>query len=117
MEKTERAALLASWSGPSSDSEKDRQDRAERMVKDAIDSWSAFKGVNYKVYSKGSYPNKTNVHSDSDVDVVVEFRECFYFDYVPGVVGNPALHDVYDGPWTPAKRRAETLLALEPPVA
>lgn len=113
MEKTERAALLSSWSGPSSDSEKDRQERAERMIKDAIDSWSAFEAVDYQIYSKGSYPNKTNVRSDSDVDVVIESRECFYFDYISGVTGNPALHDVYEGPWTPDRWRAEIVLALE----
>jgi hypothetical protein len=100
MSASDRAKLFSSWIQPSSRNEKDQQDRAERMVRDAIESSSAFDGTNFFFYTKGSYPNNTNVRQDSDVDVVVEVRECCYSDYKPGV--SPAVPDVsspYTGPW------------------
>ncbi|ROR90001.1 hypothetical protein EDD33_0833 [Nocardioides aurantiacus] len=60
-------------------------ERAERMVKAAIDAHPAFDGYrsSIKVYAKGSYANRTNVRADSDVDVVVENQHVTYFDYFP----------------------------------
>jgi hypothetical protein len=113
MSSSDREALLSAWIKPSSDSEKDQQDRAERMVKDAIKSWSVFDSVNYEVYTKGSYPNNTNVRADSDVDVVVECHECSWHEFEPGVVEAPGVAPgPYDGPWTPAKWRKEVGSAL-----
>ncbi len=83
------------------------------MVRAAIDAHPIFKGVNKQIYTKGSYPNNTNVRFASDVDVVVELRECSYYDYAPGVTppasppGSP-----YEGIWTPALWRAEVNKAL-----
>ena len=68
MSPADREALLSTWVKPSSDTEKDQQDRAERMVRDAIKGWPAFDGVDYEIYTKGSYPNNTNVKADSDVE-------------------------------------------------
>ena len=113
MSATDRKALLSGWIMPSSDNEKDQQDRAERMVRDAIESSDAFEGTNYSIYTKGSYPNNTNVRQDSDVDVVVELRECFYWDYGSGVT--PAVPKVvtpYAGSWTPATWRKAVKSAL-----
>ena len=45
MNLVERQAILRRWVMPSSDYEKDKQDRALRMVKSAIDAWPAFNGV------------------------------------------------------------------------
>lgn len=100
--KGQRSELLSRWIKPSSDNEKDQQDRAERMVKDAIGSCSALKGVSLIVYTKGSYPNNTNVRRDSDVDVVVEMQECQYFNYRPEL-GTPPPQTTapYEGVWTP----------------
>lgn len=41
----ERERLLSSWIKPSSLSEQDRQDRAERMIRLAIDAHPAFAGT------------------------------------------------------------------------
>lgn len=114
MTSAQREALLSRWIRPSSDNEKDQQDRAERMVRDAIDAHSVFEGVDRRVYTKGSYPNNTNVRRDSDVDVVVELKECEYYNYAPGVVAPPAPPGgTYEGPWTPASWRAEVGKALD----
>ena len=72
MDVVERQAVIRRWVLPSSDHEKEKQDRALRMVKSAIDGWPAFKGVSYRIYAKGSYANNTNVRLDSDVDIAVQ---------------------------------------------
>ena len=98
---------LAGWTGPSSDTEQDKQDRTERMVKEAIDAHPAFQGYNFSVYAKGSYPNNTNVRTDSDVDIAVQCREAIYCG------GNPEVTlPSYTGPWTPTLFRSEVENAL-----
>lgn len=81
----ERKPLLDRWMSRSSASEDERMDRAERMVRAAIDAHPAFDGYrsSIKVYAKGSYANQTNVRADSDVDVVVENRDLYYYRYNP----------------------------------
>lgn len=103
--------ILSGWTGPSSDTEKDKQDRTERMILQAIDSHAAFNNCSLKVYAKGSYANNTNVRSDSDVDIAVECTDVLYWgkseerNHTPG--------DPYEGIWTPAKLRAELLSAMK----
>ena len=113
MAAKDREALLSRWVQPSSESEQDQQDRAWRMVRDAIDGHAAFDGVSKLIYAKGSYPNNTNVRRDSDVDIVVELHECSYYDYASGVTPPPASPlGPYDGKWTPDLWRAEVVKAL-----
>ncbi|RPE84869.1 hypothetical protein EDF28_0811 [Curtobacterium sp. PhB137] len=85
MGPNERKAVLDRWMSRSSPAEDDRMERAERMVRAAIDAHPAF--VDYrgsiKVYPKGSYANRTNVRADSDVDVVVENQDLYYYEYFP----------------------------------
>lgn len=101
---------LASWTVPSSDTEQDKQERTERMVRGAIDAHPAFKGSSYSVYAKGSYANNTNVRADSDVDIAVQCHEVFYYQKespeAPGQI------TPYDGTWTPAQLRSEVEVAL-----
>ncbi|MGI8417392.1 MAG: nucleotidyltransferase domain-containing protein [Nakamurella sp.] len=113
MTASAREVLLSRWIKPSSDNEQDQQDRAWRMVNDAIDAHPVLAGVNKCIYTKGSYPNNTNVRQDSDVDVVVELRECAYYDYASGVTP-PASSPIgqYEGSWTSAVWRAEIVKAL-----
>ncbi len=101
---------LAGWTGPSSDSEKDKQDRSERMIRQAIDSHEPFNNCSLKVYAKGSYANNTNVRSDSDVDIAVECTEVLYWKESEKGVHTPG--NSYEGIWTPAKLRAELLSAM-----
>lgn len=102
---------LAGWTGPSSNSEQDKQDRTERMIRAAIQEHAAFDDCTLKVYAKGSYANNTNVKSDSDVDIVVQSNESTYWDEAsPGA--HPATSKTYTGIWTPSKLRAELVTAL-----
>lgn len=66
---------------PSSDHEQDKQERAERMVKQAVGRWAEdFDGIRIKYVPKGSYTNNTNVRQDSDVDIAVVRTDFHYFD-------------------------------------
>ena len=113
MTATAREALLSQWIKPSSDSEQIQQDRAERMVYEAINAHPDLRDLNKRIYTKGSYPNNTNVRRDSDVDVVVELHECTYYDYKPGVIPpTPSPGSPYEGRWTPRLWRAEINQAL-----
>ena len=101
---------LAGWTGTSSPTEQDKQDRTERMIRDAVEAHPAFKGYDIEVYVKGSYANKTNVRADSDVDVAVKCNEVMYYkEEEPGAkpAGKP-----YTGIWTPSYLRSELKKAL-----
>ncbi|MCW8964411.1 MAG: nucleotidyltransferase [Gammaproteobacteria bacterium] len=101
---------LSGWTGPSSDTEKDKQDRTERMIREAIDSHEPFNDCSLKVFAKGSYANNTNVRTDSDVDIAVQCTDCQYWEESEN--GNHPPSDPYTGIWTPTKLRAELLAAM-----
>jgi hypothetical protein len=71
---------LSGYKEPSSDDEKDKQERAERMVREGVAAWSGFGGVSIRYLPKGSYKNNTNVKKDSDVDIAVINTELYYYD-------------------------------------
>lgn len=71
---------FTAWTKPSSDTEKDKYEHAESMIRDAIRASPWLAGKNIRVYAKGSYANNTNVRLDSDVDICVE-AGCFFFDH------------------------------------
>lgn len=101
---------LAGWTGPSSPTEQEKQDRTERMIREAIKEHAAFNSCSLKVYAKGSYANNTNVRADSDVDIAVQCCDLTYWDEAaPGAhpAGSP-----YEGIWTPSKLRSELGAAL-----
>lgn len=102
---------LSGWTGPSSDTEQDKQDRTERMIRQAIDSHEAFINCSLKVYAKGSYANNTNVRSDSDVDIAVECTEVLYWEEEEPGISTPG--KPYEGIWTPAKLRSELVAAMK----
>jgi hypothetical protein len=101
---------LARWTQPSSDTEQDKQDRTERMVREAIAAHPAFQDCPLRVFAKGSYANNTNVRVDSDVDIAVECTAAEYWGEHEAGAHPPA--SPYQGVWTPSKLRAELVSAL-----
>ncbi|MFJ3477361.1 nucleotidyltransferase family protein [Streptomyces microflavus] len=71
---------LTRYKARSSDTEQDKQDRAERMVRRAVDPWTGFKDISITCLPKGSYKNNTNVRADSDVDISVIHEGFHYYD-------------------------------------
>lgn len=102
---------LSGWTRPSSDTEKEKQDRTERMIREAIDAHEPFNNCSLKVFAKGSYTNNTNVRSDSDVDIAVECTEALYWDESEKGLYTPS--GKYKGIWTPSKLRKELVAAME----
>lgn len=101
---------LSGWTGPSSDTEKEKQERTERMIRQAIDAHAPFNSCTLNVYAKGSYANNTNVRADSDVDIAVECTKALYWSEQRKGLFVP--NGQYKGEWTPAKLRTELLAAL-----
>lgn len=112
MTAADRGALLSTWIKPSSDDEQTQQDRAQRMVTNAVKAHEPLKTASLHVYAKGSYANNTNVRRDSDVDIVVECQACNYYDYMPGQEPTTLVGTPYEGEWTPGKLRDEVTTAL-----
>ena len=103
--------LLSSWTGPASTTEQERQDRTERMIREAIEAHEPLRDCSRSVFAKGSYPNNTNVKSDSDVDIAVQCHDVEYWEEAESgchTGGTP-----YTGIWTPTRLRDEILVALE----
>ncbi|MFJ2256869.1 nucleotidyltransferase [Streptomyces sp. NPDC087844] len=101
---------LSGWTGPSSTTEQDKQDRTERMIREAIKDHAAFSGYDLSVYAKGSYANNTNVKADSDVDIAVQCGEAVYWEEATKGAHPPS--KAYAGIWTPVKLRSELESAL-----
>lgn len=103
---------LAGWTGPSSATEQDKQDRTERMIREAINAHAAFESLSRKVYAKGSYANNTNVRADSDVDIAVECTNFFYSEKANSDLA-PSITPHSEVEWTPANLRKELVAALK----
>ncbi|ADD41702.1 nucleotidyltransferase domain-containing protein [Stackebrandtia nassauensis] len=101
---------LSGWTAPSSVTEKEKQDRTERLIKRAMEKHEPLSESKWRVFAKGSYANNTNVKLDSDVDIAVECTDCFYSD---GDSGESDDTGPYSGIWTPSKFRTEVQAALE----
>jgi hypothetical protein len=77
---TDWEALLRAWVKPSSDYEEGKRDKTEQQIREALSTSPRLKQVGFKVYTKGSYANRTNVRLDYDVDIAVECTDFFFWD-------------------------------------
>lgn len=51
---------------------------AADSIKNALDSYAGWPdNTDFEVFPQGSYKNNTNIHTDSDVDVVVQLNSTF----------------------------------------
>ena len=90
---TDWEQTFRNWSKPSSDSECEKQENAERMIGDAICESNALQQRDIKIVPQGSYRNNTNVRQESDVDICIccmhpFFADYTFADYGQGDVGN-----------------------------
>ena len=77
-------AFCTKSAAPVGETEEARCERAERMIRGAIDAYQHFPaGVKsgIKIFAQGSYRNGTNITTDSDVDVAVSCTSSFFTDY------------------------------------
>ncbi len=78
-------AKLRKWAKPPSDTELEKIERAERMVKAAIKASDVLKDKDITVFIKGSYANRINIPSDSDVDIGVRLNTLYFNKYCEGL--------------------------------
>jgi tRNA nucleotidyltransferase (CCA-adding enzyme) len=82
--KTEMEAICKKYASPIGETEQTRCERAERMIREAIDRQGNFSDTqkrNIRIFSQGSYRNETNITTDSDVDVGICYFGSFFTDY------------------------------------
>lgn len=74
-------SIFSTWTKPSSDTECEKQENAERMIREAIKEYVPLKSRDIRVIPQGSYRNNTNVRQESDVDICVCCMTPYYTDY------------------------------------
>jgi len=69
------------WKNPSSETEEQKCQNAERMIRDAIREDETLSEHTIEVFAQGSYRNNTNVRLESDVDICVRLKDVFYSNF------------------------------------
>jgi len=72
------------WSKPASETEQNKCNNAEKMIKEAITSDPVLSDMNIEIFAQGSYKNNTNVRQNSDVDICVRLFNTFFYDLPKG---------------------------------
>ena len=72
--------IFSAWSVGPSVTEKERCERTEAAIRNAIDQDPRLSMRNIRVFTQGSYRNRTNVRQDSDIDVCVLCKDTFIYD-------------------------------------
>ncbi len=75
---------LRSWAKSPSQTEIDKCNNAERAIRTAITNSTSLANKSVRVFTQGSYRNRTNIGAESDVDVGVLCTDTFHFDLPAG---------------------------------
>lgn len=75
---------LTSWTLPPSETEQQKMENSEKMVRDAIANDPKLRQKSTETFAQGSYANDTNVRLNSDVDINVRHTGGFYSDLPAG---------------------------------
>ena len=79
--------VFRTWARPPSETEQDRSDNAERMIREAIRNDAVLSKRNIDVFAQGSYKHNTNIKQDSDVDICIRYMDTFFYDLPDQSVG------------------------------
>src|SRR6201986_4558646 len=74
-------ATFTSWGAAPGTTETTKCDNAETAVRKAIAASAKLSTKDIKVFTQGSYANRTNGRQDSDVDICVMYQGAFFSDY------------------------------------
>src|ERR1022692_2164024 len=74
-------STFSGWAAAPGITEQTKCENAERAVRKAIDASDTLCPEPIKVFTQGSYANRTNVRQDSDVDICVLYTGAFFPDY------------------------------------
>lgn len=75
---------FSTWAQPPGKTEQDRCANAEKAIRNAISKSPKLSQRNIKVFTQGSYRNRTNVREDSDVDIGILCLDTFFMDLPEG---------------------------------
>lgn len=75
---------FARWSNPPSNTEAEKIERTERMIREAVGANEYLSGLDIRIIVQGSYRNNTNIRSESDVDICVLMRNTYHYATLPG---------------------------------
>lgn len=67
------------WRSPPSETEAQKIERTERMIRSAIDADTYLSSLDLQIIVQGSYSNNTNVRGESDVDICVLMRDIYNY--------------------------------------
>lgn len=79
---------LSSMANGPGQTEQDKCDNAERGVKTAIDKLPALAKLPVRVFAQGSYRARTNIRTESDVDICVCLKDTFFPKYPDGLTSS-----------------------------
>jgi len=71
---------FSTWCKPASDSEEQKLENAQQLIRNALNSDNNLQSLNYEVFGQGSYANNTNVRLNSDIDLNVRLFSTFYYN-------------------------------------
>jgi len=74
-------ATFSSWGAAPGITEATKCENAERAMRKAIEASPKLDVDGIRVFTQGSYANRTNVRQDSDVDICVMYTRTFFVDY------------------------------------
>ncbi|MBL6992026.1 MAG: nucleotidyltransferase [Bacteriovoracaceae bacterium] len=84
--------IFKSWAQPPSNTEDQKCENAERMIKEAIRAYPPLNSHDVSTFAQGSYKANTNIRFNSDVDICIRHNDIFFDEYTSGVtqatVGN-----------------------------
>ncbi|PWU19845.1 MAG: nucleotidyltransferase [Verrucomicrobia bacterium] len=75
---------FVSWAKGPGTTEADKCKNAETAIKKAIAADEKLSKMDVSVFAQGSYPSRTNVRLDSDVDICVRYNDAFFDTYPEG---------------------------------
>lgn len=76
------------WAQPPGKTEQDTCDNAERAIRKAIEASEILEKRDVTVFPQGSYKNRTNIRTESDVDITIRSRDTFFFELPEGTEAN-----------------------------
>lgn len=79
--------VFSTWTGAEGTVEEEKAQRTLRRVRDALAASTAIAAIDVSVYPKGSYPNRTNVVRDSDMDVSAELTSIWNHEFTHDAQG------------------------------
>jgi len=103
---------LTAWAEGPSDTERQKCENAESVVRSAIRASKTLQALDIRVFTQGSYAARTNVRLDSDVDICVCRENIFYYDLPPNGSQNPVDYGIYPRTITFADYKSDVGAAL-----